>query len=289
VTTYTKQTDTVHKIKLESHLIYALWSYNRAFAGEETELEVRTSLVGNGAKIKITCKTEKGKKLGKVEGTIFDNRFKGKVLIPENCKPNEMIYFEAELPKHGLKDESNSIPVRPQIVVTKMQWDRQEVKRKDAVKITCQFKNGMEDGDDAMVIIYEHNPNSSDLKVASIPTIIKDNKIEMQWEFDYHDHTSLIPTDDELKPYEKKYANPQFFFVIVIDGVCIGEKMESGLMEFKDFVEFILQSEAGVALPNHDVNLYFADGSQQKAKSDENGVVSFTNISAGEVTVEIPD
>jgi len=195
---YTKPSDTANKIQLESHLIYAIWTVGLAHAGQEAKLEVRTSFVGNGAKIKITCRTEAGKKLDKVEGTIFNNRYTGKVLIPDNCKPDDMIYFEAELPKHGLKQQSNSIPVRPVIKVSKMQWDRQEVNRKDAVTLTCQFQSGVQDDDEATVLIYEHNPNSSDIKVVSIPTVIKDNKIEMLWEFDYQDDTILIATDTEF-------------------------------------------------------------------------------------------
>lgn len=287
--TFTKSSDAHHKIKLESNLIYALWSFKQAHAGQEATFEVRTSLVGNGAKIKATCWTEGGKKLDKIEATMSNNKFTGTLLIPEKCKPDELIYFDVEMPKHGLKDESNSIPVRPVIKVSKMQWDRKEVKRKDVVTLTCQFESGVEDGDEATVVIYEHNPNSCDLKVVAIPTVIKANKVEIQWEFDYQDCTSLIATHAEMQPYNKNYHNPDFFFVVVVDGVRIGENRECGLMKFKDFVEFILQSEAGATLPNHDVNLVFADGSQQNAKSDENGLVSFINISAGELTVEIPD
>jgi hypothetical protein len=178
---FTKPTDTANTIQLESHLIYALWTHRLAHAGQEAELEVKTSLVGNGAKINITCKTESGKRLDKVEGVVFNNKFEGKVLIPENAKPDELIFFEAELPKHGLKDESNSIPVRSPIKVTQFKWDRLEIKRNDLVTVTCQFQNGVEDGDEATVMINEHNPNSCDIKVVSIPTVIKNNKIEMKW------------------------------------------------------------------------------------------------------------
>ena len=101
--TYTKSSDETHKIQVESRLIYAIWSQPRAHAGQETGVEVRTSFVGEGAKIKITCYTEKGKTLDKVEGAILNNRYKGKIMIPEKIKPDDMIYFEAELPKHGLK------------------------------------------------------------------------------------------------------------------------------------------------------------------------------------------
>jgi len=64
-------------------------------------------MVGDGAGVKITCCTEKRKKLGKTEGAILFNRFRGKILVPETVKPDEGIYLEAKLPKHGLAGESN--------------------------------------------------------------------------------------------------------------------------------------------------------------------------------------
>ncbi len=284
---FTKPTDTAHKIKLESHLIYALWTYKRAHAGQEAELEVKTSLVGNGAKIKITCKNENGKNLDKVEGVVFNNKFNGKVLIPDNVKPDDMVFFEAELPKHGLKGESNSIPARPAIKVTKLQWDRKEVKRQDVVTLTCQFQSGVEDGDDATVLIYEHNPNSCDIKVVSISTVIKNNKIEMQWEFDYQDDTKLIPTDGEMQPYQKNYANPQFYFVVMVDGVRIGEKRESGLMKFKDWVRFILRDPLGKPMANAKFTLLLPDGTQKNGTTDNNGVGQEAIIAPGPHIVKV--
>lgn len=283
---YTKPTDTAHKIQLESHLIYALWMSGLAHAGQEAELEVRTSLVGNGAKIKITCKTENGRKLDKVEGTVFNNRYAGKVLVPEKCKPDDMIFFEAELPKHGLKGESNSIPVRPAIKVSKLQWDRTEVKRGDVVTLTCQFDSGVEDDDDATVIIYEHNPNSNDTKVVSFPTIIKNNTIELQWQFEYQDDTAQIPTDDEMKPYKKNYANPQFYFVVVVDGVKIGDKRESGLMKFKDSIELKYSEFDGTPVPKAKYKVTLADNSVLEGKLSAEGIASLESFVVGKFTVE---
>jgi hypothetical protein len=286
--TYSKPTDTANKIKLESHLIYALWKYRRAHAGQEAELEVKTSLVGNGATIKITCKNDNGKKLAKAEGVVFNNKFEGPILIPDNVKTDDMVFFEAELPKHSLKGESNSIPVRPAIKVTKMQWDRKEVKRKDVVTMTCEFQSGVEDGDDAVIFIYEHNPNSCDIKTTSIPTTIKNNKVELQWEFNYQDDTQQIPTDDDMKPREKKYSNPQFYFVVVVDGVKIGENKESGLMKFLDIFDIEFKNIRGEPLSDREYILHFADGSQRKGNLDKEGRSSETDLPPGKIQIELP-
>ncbi len=270
-------------------MIYALWTYKRAHAGQETELEVKTSMVGNGAKIKITCKNESGKKLGKSEGVVFNNKFSGAVLTPDNVKPDDMVFFEAELPKHGLKGESNSIPARPAIVATKLQWDRKEVKREDIVTLTCQFKSGVEDGDEAIVSIYEHNPNSCDIKVVSIPTTIKGDKIEMQWKFDYQDDAVFIPTDGEMQPYKKNYANPQFYFMVVVDGVKIGEKRESGLMKFKDSVKLTIVDDCGSLLKEQTCVLQLPDGAQRKGVSDGNGIIEYDALPPGRIALTCDD
>jgi hypothetical protein len=283
---FTKPTDTSHKIQLESHMLYALWMYKRGHAGQDAQLEVKTSLVGNGAKIKITCKNEHGKNLEKTDGVIFNNYFSGKILIPEKVKPDEMVFFEADLQKHGLKTESNLIPVRPPIKVSKIQWDRKEVKPNDVVTMTCEFQSGVEDDDDATVMVYEHNPNSCHIKIVSIPTKIKSDKIELQWEFDYQDDTAGIPTEDEMQHYQKSYANPQFYFIVVVDGVKIGENRESGLLTFKDDIELTLTEFDGTPVPDAKYKITLADGTTMDGKTSSEGTASVKKSVPGKFTVK---
>ena len=291
--TYTKQSDAVQKIQVESHLIYAIWSQPRAHAEQETGVEVRTSFVGEGAKIKITCYTEKGKKLDKIEGTVLNNRYKGRVVIPDKVKPDDMIYFEAELPKHGLKGESNLIPVRPAIQVTKIELDRQEVKREEVVTngVFKRYWDYVIDICDSAGLAsgFGDSANSCDLKVVAIPTTIKDNKVEMQWEFDYQDSTDQIPTDEEMKPYQKKYANPRFYFVVLVDGIRIGEKKESGLLVFKETVEIVYSEETGIPIGDINYLLHLPDGAQRKGTLDDRGYAKEENVIPGKVKVEFLD
>jgi hypothetical protein len=287
--TFQVPTDTAHKIKLESHLIYALWMNKRAHAGQEAQVEVKTSLVGNGAKIKITCKNENGKKLDKVEGVVFNNKFEGVVLIPDNVKSDEMIFFEAELPKHSLKGESNLIPVRPAIKVSQLQWDRPEVKRKDVVTLTCQFQSGVEDDDDAAVLIYERNPNSCDIKVVSIPTVIENNKIEMQWEFDYQDETEQIPTDDEMKPYKKKYAQPQFYFIVTVDGVKVGENRESGVLKFVEELTLECANTDVHTAADVSYSVLMADGKEVTGSFGSDPKTTIPGIKPGPLEIQLSD
>jgi hypothetical protein len=286
--TYTKPSGSPQKIKVDSNLIYVLWKCGIAHADTEAPFIVRTSLVGEGAEVKVKLKNDSGKTYEKISGKMTGNWFHGWMPIPEKVKIGDMLYLEVELPKQGLDGESNQIPAGPVIKAKSMKWSQNEVKRGDVVKMQAEFID-LPDKTEAIVRVYEYDQSGNNLPVVSIPTEINGNKLEVQWEFQYHDDTMQIPTQNELEPYSKKYQQPQYFFVVEIEGALLGTKQESGLMKFMDFVEFTLQLESGEPLPDHDVVLNFADGSQQKTKSDKDGVVTYKNISAGEVTVEIPD
>lgn len=284
---YAGSSGQTHRFSVDSKLVSAMWMYPRAHSGQESELGVKSIFVGDGASIKITCYTESGKKVLKEEGVILRNRYRGKILIPDKVKEGEMIYFEAELPRHKLKIESNVIPVRAPILVREIGWDRREVRRGDEVMIRCEFESGVEEGESVMVCIYEHNPNSVDIKVIGIPTVIKDNKIEMKWRFDYQGSTEEICTEEELKPYGKSYHNPDFYFMVIVDGIKVGENKESGLMRFRDSIDICVKDFEGRIIADMDCRVVFADGSRGEYRTDENGRLLIADISPGQLKVVV--
>ena len=144
--TFKVSTDKQEKIKVESSISYALWLSGCVRAGAKASLEVRTFFVGEGASIEITGYTSKDKKIGKVSDTITRNRYVGVLDIPEKIDPWTQIYFEAKLPKHGLKMESNLIPVKPKVLVKKMGWDHNKVLRDEEVKLIVNLTPGLKMG-----------------------------------------------------------------------------------------------------------------------------------------------
>ena len=76
----------------------------------------------------------------KIKDKIYNNRYKGSVEIPEDIKPGEDVWFEVKLSKQGLKGESNTIPGMPQPLLVKMQWDKQEARRGDILKLQAEFE-----------------------------------------------------------------------------------------------------------------------------------------------------
>jgi hypothetical protein len=285
-TKFDKPTDQPHTIKLESKLLYAVWNCGVARGGAEVPFEVKTLFVGNGADIEISGKSSKGKAPGKIKGKIFNNHFTGNLPIPEKADPEAFVWFEAKLPKHSLKTESNEIPAAPAIVARKFQWDRTEARRGDVVKIQAQF-DGVRGDEEAVVKIMEYDSDGNYDPIATIPAQLKGRDLQIDWEYQYHEDTDEIPTDEEMKKYGKKYNPPEYFFVVVIDGVRIGEKQESGLLRFKDYAEIVVNDPEGKPCANRKYTLVLADGSKKNGTLDAEGKALLSNVAPGKFEIEV--
>lgn len=285
---FTKATDEEHKIKVDSHLIYAVWKTGFARGGANAAFEVRTSFVGQGAGIEITGKGDDYGSIKKIKDKIYNNRYNGKMPIPKDITPGDNVWFEVKLSKQSLKGKSNAIPGMPEPVLTKIQWDKREARRGDIVKLQAELEQ-VADDTEAFVIIYEYDQDGSHDKIVTIPTTIKNRKIDLQWEYEYHEDVDEIPTDEEMKKYGKKYNPPEYFFVIDIDGYKLGEEQESGLLEFKDWVELELVDEEGNQKANEEYIVHLPDGTQKKGNLDSKGYAKVEDIPPGKFTVEYPN
>ena len=286
---WTIPTDQDNKITVESKFNYIMWSQGRAYAGFEAEFELRTLLVGDGTKVKVTCRTQKGKKLDKVEGAIFRNRWRGSVVIPEKVNVNDYVYLEAELPKIKIEGESNLIPVRAPIEVASIEWDKQIIHRDEEVKMTCIFTNGVEDGDQVTVKVLEYDSDGYHDPIVKIPTTVENGKVELKWKFMYQDDTNKIPTQQELEKYGKSYEPPKYFFVVLVDNLTVGKYQESGLLEFKDSIEIQLTDDDGNPCPYIIGTCIFADGSSKDFTLDSNGKYIFEEIIPGKVITKLKE
>jgi hypothetical protein len=283
---YNKGTDSEQEIKLESQLIYAAWRKGVAHVGGTAEFEVMTALVGNGAKIKIKGKSESGKKLGKISDVIKNNKFVGEFDIPADMEIDDAVYFEVDLSGNGLSGESNRIPVAPAIGVTNMKWSAKEARRGDLLTLSADI-SGCYNGTEATVTIYEYDRDNIHDKIVAIPAKVDKDKIEIKWEYEYHEDTDEIATDEELKEYGKSYNPPEYFFVVEIDGQKFGRDQESGLLEFKDYIEFDLRDEDGDPLAKADYVLHLPDGSERRGTVDEYGRGREEDIPPGDVEIEV--
>ncbi|MFQ6008380.1 MAG: hypothetical protein ACE5K8_05435 [Candidatus Zixiibacteriota bacterium] len=286
---FTKSTDTEHKIKLESALISASWLSSKAIAGRSATFEVLTAFVGEGAPIKITGKSENGKKLGKIKDVIKRNKYVGAFEIPEDMELDDEIYFEVELPKNDIEGESNRIPVFPPVQVFNLKWSAKEARRGDILTLSADV-NGLRDHEEVTVIIYEYDRDGAHDKIIELPATVNNKRIELQWEFEYHEDTDEIPTQEELDKYGKKYNPPEYFFTIKVEDTEFGkQEQESGLLEFKDWIEIELRERDGTPIANARYVVRFADGTEREGSLDENARARLEDIPPGSYRVDFPD
>ena len=285
---FTKSTDTEHKIKLESSLISTSWRSGKAIAGQTATFEVRTAFVGERAPIKIKGKSENGKKLGKIQDVIKRNKYVGEFEIPEDTELDDMIYFEVELPKNDLEGESNRIPVFPPVQVFNMKWSATKARRGDILTLSADV-NGLRDHTEVTIIIYEYDRDSAHDKIVELPATVINKRIELMWEYEYHEDTDEIATQEELDKYGGKYNPPEYFFTVKVEDIGFGIEQESGLLEFKDWIEIELQDEHGNIVGNKEYILHLSDGSERRGQLDDNGFVREQNVPPGRIEIEFTD
>jgi hypothetical protein len=282
---HTIQTDKKQRIILHTSLLYAEWQVGAARAGGKAAFEVVTALAGEGAQIEVTAKSSSGKTIGKIKDKITRNRFAGAFDIPEKMKPGDEIFFKVKLPRHGLQMESNSIPVRPQIVVQAMQWDRQEVHRGDEVTLTMRFESGVDNDQEAVIYIYELNSSDIKERVTEFHPTIRNNEIKIVWEFRYWRDTSQIPTEAELQPGGKHYAPPRYFFVAVIDGEKVGVNRESGVLTFRDAIALNATIGPNIAA-GFMLEVALPDGTIQNWQTDAEGNYVTQSLPPGPLVIQ---
>jgi len=286
MTEYRKPTDTEHTEKLPSQMVTAEWVRKIGCAGDPLPLEVWTHFVGNGAAITVKIKDQKGKTVETLKGQVFGNRFTGRIVIPE--KEVEALTFTAKLSKHGLQAESNTCRVLPPVKITNQKWDRQEARRGDVVKLTADTRN-IADGEQMMLMIYEYDPDGAHDFIAKFPYRVKDQKIDTDWAYEYHEDTDGIATDQEMKKSGRSYSPPEYFWVADLHGRRFGQNQESGLLAFKDWIELYLAEVSGHPVKDERYEITFADGSTRKGKLDKQGKARIDDVPPGKADVRYPD
>lgn len=276
---YERQTDQVHEIKLPSAISQAMWDRPMAWVKKKVGILVYTHFVGNGSDIRITIRNKSGRRLDRIEGKVYSNRFRETWTVSDKAK--EAVYFEAELRQHGLKEKSEEMEIIPPIEITNAKWNQPEARRGDILKLTADVKN-VPDGAEALIEIYEHDTDGAHDFITKFPVLVENKKVEAEWEYEYHEDTDDIPTEEET---EKGYSPPEYFFKVII----YGQEAKSGLLEFKDWVEIELINGAGDPEPDVDYILHLPDGSQRQGKLNSDGYAREEDVPPGKAIIEFPN
>ncbi len=287
--TFTKATDEEHEIELDSYLISASWSSGMAFVGLKAKFEVRTIFVGDGAKIKVKGKTEKGKKLGKVKGKMQSNIFTGEFEIPDKVELDDQIYFEVDLSANSLSGESAKIPVYPQPKAKNMKWSSDEARRGEILTLSADMED-VKDGTETTIVIYEFDADGGYDIITDMKATVRDSKIELKWEYEYHEDTDELPTSEEVERYGGSYNPPEYFFTIKIGEFELGkENQDSSLLLFKDWLEIKMLDNNGQAVCDVKYKVTLPDGQTRDGTIGSEGFAREDGIPPGRCLIEFED
>jgi hypothetical protein len=275
---YQGQTDREKKIELSSSVEQVLWTKKIAPAGGIVGLDIYTHFVGNGSDLTIELSDQSGKKFGVYKEKICGNHFWAQIRIPENAK--DALYAKAKLQKHNLEMKSSALIILPPVEISNAKWDKNEARRGDILKLTADVK-GAQDGTEGEIEIWEHDSDGAHDFITEFPVIVKANKVEAEWEFQYYDDTDDIPTEEET---EKGYNPPEYFFRVRVAEVFT----DSRLLEFKDWIALILKDWKGFPLKNTEFKIIAADGKAYQSKTDKDGYARLEDMCPGKTEIVVP-
>lgn len=273
------QTDQIKEVQLLSAIQCVQWTSRQAALGGTVGIEVFTQFVGNGSNLEIELSDANGKTFGKSKEKISGNRFWAQIKVPKDAKQG--FYATVKLPKHGLQMKSNPLILLPAVEITNLKWDKKDARRGDILKLTADIK-GSQDGAEAEISIWEYDDDLAHDFISKFPVTVKNNKIEADWEYEYYEDTDGIATDREL---EKGYNPPEYFFRVSLGGV----QADSGILEFKDWLEISLKDKFGDPVPDADYVLKLADGTEKQGKLDKDGRARIEDIPPGSYWIHFPE
>jgi hypothetical protein len=187
---------------------------------------------------------------------------------------------EAEYAGVAAAEAADELP----ITVSNAQWDREEARQGDLVTLTAEVE-GAPDGTQGEIEIYEHDVDGIHDLIATLQVDVVNNKIKTTWEYEYHEDTDEIPTEEELKKYGRSYNPPEYFFAVKVrDAEDI-----SGILLYKDYVEIYLKNPGGEPIADEDYILTLPDGTEIEGKVDSKGYAKVEGIPPGKVSVRFPN
>ncbi|MDP2365632.1 MAG: hypothetical protein Q8M94_17935, partial [Ignavibacteria bacterium] len=149
------------------------------------------------------------------------------------------------------------------------------------LKLTADVTNVYE-GSEAEIQIWEHDSDGAHDLITKFPVAVKNKKIEADWEYEYHEDTDDIPSKEET---EKGYNPPEYFFRVNIAGVSA----DSGLLEFKDWIEIKLVGSDGNPVKDTAFKIKLPDGKDKQGKLDSNGYAKIEDIPPGKFKIDFED
>jgi len=101
------------------------------------------------------------------------------------------------------------------VKISNLAWDKQEAGREDVLTLSADVE-GVRDHTEVALLIYEYDADGAHDKIAQLSAGVMDKRIEVQWEYEYHEDTDEVPTQEEMEKYGREYNPPEYFFTIKV-------------------------------------------------------------------------
>lgn len=273
--------------QIPSMILEAGWIEKEGSVGATVGIQVRTVYVSHGAPISVTLKNREGKTLEKIDGVVYADMFRKKILLTKETAGG--VFFEVELPKHNLKATGPRLNVKPLIRLYEPKWkdkakgvEPAKIKRGADLLVEVKTENIPEDAEGRVTFKERLSPTLVK-ELVSVPCTVKDKKLSLTWRFEYEKETISLSSKAEKSRTSEEYRHPKIFF----EAACMGATVNGPEVDFIDgvFVEII--DGEGKPVPKQKVKLTLPDGKTQELESDDEGEILVEDVAPGEVKLEI--
>lgn len=208
----------------------------------------------------------------------------GMSAVSINIDPSLPSFRKAEFAQGAVQKQSGlpigtgtkgSSSLKPYKDVIMAYWGNDYARRKENLILRGRTI-GFGGGTPATLLVYKFDLEGNHKFTKQLTGSVKKNEVEVTWQFDYPDDVSKLP--DKVAG-DEFYAAPEYFFELKVGG----KSAQSGLIEFRDYIEVELADEDGEVFPYAGYTAYFADGSSVPGILDEKGVAKLKDIPPGNV------
>jgi len=283
---YTGSTDEIHVISLPSSIETIRWSRRQVAPGGIVGLQLRTLWCGDGSSLTIQILDANGTPHATLNGELVGNHLSVNLRVPEAAKG--AVTATVEMPNHGLRAESEALPLTKPVRVRGPRWSQKEVERGDVVTLTAEAR-GAPDGCRARVRLFEYDPHGAHTPISRMYPRVEGGAVKTKFRFQYPNATANIGPEWKAP---KGYRPPKFFYRVDVNGIRADSKDSKtrGLLRFVDDLTVqVVDAESGVPYGNQDVELTLADGSNETVTLDAAGLATLEGVPPGPVQVHLPE
>ena len=158
-------------------------------------------------------------------------------------------------------------------------WGQSIVHRDEQVALRAETA-GFDDGTAATLRIFAYREDGDHELVGQLAAAVGRDRVEAVWPYEYHGDVADLP--DPIGREGDVYAPVRYFFDLDVDG----HTGRSGMLEFRDWIEFEVVDVDEKPLAYQRFVARFADGSQREFRLDEDGQARLDGVPPGMVYLD---